>query len=137
MNFSVSDGNGNAVAPIDDSTGQPMIWAAWRYYVAQFVMQIRQAFPTKEIVHNSVWFAGPSGVRDGDAAIKLQIAAADVINLERGIGSDAGLTGGTGDFSLSALFGFIDRVHQLLLRRAHRPDVLHIFSFALLFVVPV
>jgi hypothetical protein len=112
MNFSVSDGAGNQVAPIDDSTGAPMTWSAWRYYIAQFVMQIRQAFPAKEIVHNSVWYAGPATVRDLDPAIQLQISAADIINLERGIGSDAGLTGGTGAFSLNALFAFIDRVHQ-------------------------
>ena len=112
MNFSVSDGNGNQVAPIDDSTGAPMTWSAWRNYIAQFVMQIRQAFPGKEIVHNSVWFAGPDGVRDLDPAIKLQISAADIINLERGIGSDAGLTGGTGAWSLYSLFTFIDHVHQ-------------------------
>jgi hypothetical protein len=112
MNFSVSDGNGNAVAPIDDSTGASMTWQAWRYYIAQFVMQIRQAFPTKEIVHNAVWFAGPDAVRDQDPAIQMQISAADIINLERGVGSDGGLTGGTGQWSVYALFSFIDRAHQ-------------------------
>jgi hypothetical protein len=112
MNFSISDTTGNFVAPVDDSTGTAMTWAAWRDYVAQFVVQIRQAFPSKEIVHNSVWFAGPTGIRDLDPAIQLQIAAADIINVERGIGSDPGLTGGTGIWSLIALFAFIDRVHQ-------------------------
>jgi hypothetical protein len=112
MNFSISDVNGNFVAPVDDSTGTAMTWGAWRYYVAQFAMQIRQAFPNKEIVHNSVWFAGPTGIRDADPAIQLQISAADIIDVERGIGSDPGLTGGVGIWSLVALFAFIDRVHQ-------------------------
>ncbi|MDP9055495.1 MAG: putative glycoside hydrolase family 15 protein [Acidobacteriota bacterium] len=111
MNFSVSDGWGNPVTVLDATTGAPMTWTAWRTYVAQFLTQIRQAFPNKEILHNSVWCAGPSGVRDLDPAIQAQIAAADIINIERGIGSDPGLTGGTGDFSLNVLFGYIDRVH--------------------------
>jgi hypothetical protein len=111
MNFEVGDGWGNLAAPIDSATGAPMTWSAWRNYVAQFVKQIRQAFPTREIVHNSVWFAGPDGVRDLDPAIQAQIAAADLINMERGIASDPGLTGGTGQWSLNAELAFVDRVH--------------------------
>jgi hypothetical protein len=111
MNFEVSDSSGTLVAPIDDATGAPMTWAAWRSYVAQFMTQIRQAFPTKEIVHNAVWCAGPTGIQDLDPSIQAEIAAADIINVERGIGSDPGLTGGTGQWSLYSLFGYIDRVH--------------------------
>ena len=111
MNFEVGDAWGNLAAPIDSATGAPMTWAAWRNYVAQFLKQIRQAFPTREIVHNSVWFAGPDGVRDLDPAIQTQIAAADLINMERGIASDPGLTGGTGAWSLNAELAFVDRVH--------------------------
>src|SRR6185312_9064147 len=58
MNFDVADGAGNPVAPIDAATGAPMTWSAWRNYVAQFLTQIRQAFPAREIVHNAVWYAG-------------------------------------------------------------------------------
>ncbi len=112
MNFAVSDGNANPVAPMDDSTAAPMTWAAWRSYVAQFVTQIRQAFPGREIVHNPVWYAGPPGVLDQDPSIQAEIAAADIINLERGIGSEPNLTGGTGFWSLDSFFGYIDRVHQ-------------------------
>ena len=113
MQFNVSDGNGNPAAPMDSSTGLPMTWAAWRNYVATFLEQIRQSFPYAEINHNSVWYAGPAGVRDTDPAIQRQILAASNLNLERGIGSDPGLTGGTGIWSVYALLAYIDRVHAL------------------------
>ncbi len=109
--FRVSDGAGKQVSPVDSTTGQPMTGTAWRGYVATFVEQIRNAFPKAEIVHNSIWFAGPEGVRDTDPSIRRQIAAADNLNIERGIASDQGLTGGTGIWSIHALFDYIDRVH--------------------------
>jgi hypothetical protein len=109
--FRVSDGAGKQVAPMDRASGQPMTWAAWRGYVAAFAEQIRAAFPKAEIVHNSIWFAGPEGTRDADAAIHRQIAAADNLNIERGIATDKGLTGGSGIWSVHALFDYIDRVH--------------------------
>jgi hypothetical protein len=113
MEFRVADGTGTEVAPIDSYTTQPMTWSAWRNYVAAFVEQIRKAFPNAEIVHNAIWFAGPVGLRERDAAIERQIKAADNVNVERGIGSDPHLTGGTGIWSLNALFAYVDRVHQL------------------------
>jgi hypothetical protein len=112
-NFSVSNGWGNQAAPMDYATGQPMTWAAWRGYIAQFTKEIRAAFPNTELVENTVWFAGPNGIRDADPAIQQQIATATNINLERGVGSDPGLTGGTGPWSVYALFAYIDRVHAL------------------------
>lgn len=111
MNFNVSDGNGNLVAPIDSNTGQTMTYTAWRSYVATFTQQIRAAFPSKSIIHNSIWYAGPAGVLDADPYIQSEIAAANTINMERGIASDGGLTGGTGPWSVYALFAFVDRVH--------------------------
>ena len=113
MNFDVADGAGNLIAPIDDATGASMTWSAWRNYVAQFLTQIRQAFPTREIVHNGVWYAGPSGIQDLDAAIQAQIAAANVVNIERGIASNQGISGGKGPFSLYSLLAYVDRVHNL------------------------
>jgi hypothetical protein len=115
MEFRVFDGTGKQIPPIDSRTGQPMSWDTWRKYVAvaDFVQQIREALPGVEITHNSIWFAGPPGVRDRDQAIERQIKSADHIIVERGIGSDAGLTGGDGDWSLQALFAYIDRVLAL------------------------
>lgn len=113
MEFRVSDGNSRQIAPIDSTTGQVMSWDAWRNHVADFVEEVRKALPNTPIVHNSIWFAGPPGVRDRDPAIQRQIRAADQINVERGIAGDTGLTGGEGQWSLHDLFAYIDRVHSL------------------------
>jgi len=112
MDLTVGDTYGNLGTPIDDATEAPMTAAAWRNYIAQFVTQIRQAFPTRQIIHNAVWYSGPAGVLDQDPSIQAEIAAADVINIERGM-TDTGLTGGTGPFSIYSLFAYIDRLHQV------------------------
>jgi hypothetical protein len=78
--------------------------------MAEFVEEIRAAFPDWEMVHNSLWFAG----RDSNTVsfVQRQIKAADYINLERGV-IDGGIGTGTGEWSLQAFFAFIDRVHEL------------------------
>jgi NPCBM/NEW2 domain-containing protein/putative glycosyl hydrolase-like family 15 (GHL15) protein len=111
LNFNVSDGYGNLVAPIDSNTGAPMTWDAWRNYMAAFLEEFRAAMPNKKFVENSIWFANPNGVQDGDPAIQRQIATADKITMERGVASDARLTGGTGFFSVYSFFNYIDRIH--------------------------
>ena len=111
MEFRVSDGEGTQIPPVDSTTGRVMTWDAWRNHIATFVEQVRQAFPRAEIVHNSIWFAGPPGVRDADPAIQRQIHAADILNIEHGIASDANLTGGTGIWSVHAVFAYVDRIH--------------------------
>jgi hypothetical protein len=111
--FRVGDGNGKQIAPIDSATGRPMSWDAWRNYIASFTEEIRRAFPKSEIVENPIWFAGPQPARDRDPAIQRQIRTADNINIERGIASDQGLTGGNGQWSIHALFDYVDRVHAL------------------------
>jgi hypothetical protein len=112
MEFRVSDSWGNQVAPYDRNNGQVMSWDNWRRYMAEFLEQIRGGLPGAEIVHNSIWYAGPSGLRDSDPYIQRQISAADIVNIEHGIGSDPGLTGGNGMWSVNALLGYIDRVHS-------------------------
>jgi hypothetical protein len=110
MNFMVGNGSGNLVAPMDSTTGQVMTWDAWRSYFATFMEELRAALPYTNIMHNSVWSAGPAGVLDADPSIRRQIAAATVINLERGL-ADAGLTGGTGQWSVNSVFNYVDRIH--------------------------
>ena len=102
----VSDGNGNPVTPVDPTTGQPMIAEAWRGYFADFMAQVRAAFPNTEIAHNALWFLDWT-----DPNIQREIQAADWINLERGV-NDAGLTGGTGYWSLYRFLAFVDNVHS-------------------------
>ncbi|MBL8210688.1 MAG: NPCBM/NEW2 domain-containing protein [Bryobacterales bacterium] len=110
MQFRVGNGWGTEIPPLDPRTGTTMTWDNWRKYIAEFVEQIRREFPSAEIMHNCIWFAGPNGIRDNDQYIQRQISAANYINVERGFG-DPGLTGGTGEWSLQALLAFIDRVH--------------------------
>jgi len=113
MEFRVGDGSGKEIAPIDPTTRRPMTWDAWRSYIAAFTEEIRAAFPDVEIDQNPIWFAGPQPARDRDSSIQRQIKSADNINIERGVATDQGLTGGTGEFSLHTLFDYIDRVHAL------------------------
>lgn len=110
LEFRVGDGNGTFGAPADPHTGAPMTYGDWRRYVAEFTEAIRAAFPGREIIHNSIWSAGPSGITDQDPFVRRQIAAADYQYIEHGV-SDPGLTGDGGAWSLHALLTHIDRVH--------------------------
>jgi hypothetical protein len=100
LDITVSDGWG-PVRPIDPRTGAPYTDEAWRRDMAAFMAQVRAAFPRIEIVHNTPWFEGT------DAA-----ASADLVAVERGL-TDPGLTGGDGEWSLGALFSWVDAVHAL------------------------
>ena len=102
----ISDGYGNATAPVDPRTGSPMTGSAWKSYFADFLQQVRAAFPHLEIVHNSIWVLDWT-----DSNIQREIQAADWINLERGV-NDPGLTGGNGYWSLYRLLSFIGNIHQ-------------------------
>jgi hypothetical protein len=109
MDLHVSDGSGNPVVPIDPRTGAPMTDAAWKSYFAAFMEQLRAAIPGAEIVHNAIWFAGNHTGTEPEIA--REIKAADYFNMERGF-NDAGLTGGTGSWSVYAMLRFIDTVHS-------------------------
>jgi hypothetical protein len=109
LEFRVGDGAGNFRAPIDPRTGRVMSAEDWRRYVTEFVEEIRAALPDAEILHNSIWFA-VQPTRTADPYVQRQIAAADRINLERGV-NDPGLTGGTGQWSLHAFLEHIDAIH--------------------------
>ncbi|MBO9532561.1 MAG: hypothetical protein J7513_06285 [Solirubrobacteraceae bacterium] len=111
LELRVGDNNGNAVAPYSASLGRTMNATDWRRSMAEFTEQIRATVPaSKEILHNSIWYAGQGVGRDADPYVARQIASADYINIERGF-NDGGLTGGTGEWSLKAIQSFIDRVH--------------------------
>ncbi len=110
LQFRVSNGSGTEVAPFDPRTGGTMSYDNWRRYMAEFVEQIRGELSSYEMLHNSIWYAGPASTRDRDTYVQRQIAASDFINVERGV-TDEGLTGGTGSWSLRELLSFIDRLH--------------------------
>jgi hypothetical protein len=111
MEQRTSNGEGQQVIPIDSTTGQAMSATAWRAYMAEFMAEIRAAFPSVEIVHNVIWFAN-SSAGTADPSIRREVESANYINLERGV-NDSGLTGGNGPWSVNALFSFIDQVHAL------------------------
>jgi hypothetical protein len=101
----VGNGAGQEVAPIDPRTNAVMTEPVWQRYLADHMAGVRAAFPTTEIVHNAIWYAGettPDQLR--------QLRAADLINLERGV-NDAGLTGGTGKWGLQRLLAYADHRH--------------------------
>ena len=107
----VGDGTGRTTAPVDRATGLPMTTQAWEKYFADFMTQVRQALPSAEILHNTIWYAG-SGARGTDPYVQQEIKAADWINRERGV-SDAGLKGDDGQWSVQEFLRFVDIVHSL------------------------
>jgi hypothetical protein len=76
----------------------------WASSMVAFVQEVRASFPDHEITHNSVWYH----TTPDPSHINAQIAAADIINVERGF-HDAGLNTNT----VAALFSFHDKVHSL------------------------
>jgi hypothetical protein len=104
MQWRVGDGSGRSARAIDPRTGSAMTDAAWQRYMADFMEQIRAAFPDREIVHNAIWFSGDT------PDIRRQLRAADVIGLERGF-NDSGLTNGTGRWAWRTFASLIDRTH--------------------------
>lgn len=106
LRMQVSDGSGHAVAPWDDRLGRTMTVADWRRYMAEFTELIRAALPAAEIVHNQVWFFAPLT----DPYVQRAIAAADVIEIERGF-NDTGIRGGDGTWGFGTLMTYIDTLH--------------------------
>lgn len=107
--FDVGNSSGAHEAPVDPRTGKPMTEQAWEEYVVTFVEEIRAALPSVEILHNSVWYAG-GAQRWNNPLVKREIAAANYINLERGV-NDPNIKGGSGEWSLSAMMSFVNSVH--------------------------
>jgi hypothetical protein len=104
MDWRVGDGAGRDVYAMDPRTGRAMTDATWQRYMADFMEEVRAAFPDREIVHNAIWYAPDS------PDVRRQLRAADVIGLERGFNDD-GLTNGDGRWSWRTFVGLIDRAH--------------------------
>ena len=82
-----------------------MTEADWRRYMAEFTEQIRAAFRQKEIVHNAIWYVGPS-----DPSVRRELASADVIGIERGV-NDSGVVHGGGTYGFESLLAYVDAIH--------------------------
>ncbi|HEV2922608.1 MAG TPA: putative glycoside hydrolase [Solirubrobacteraceae bacterium] len=110
MEERVGNGEEHQLLPIG-ANGQPITASAWRAYMAEFMVEVRAALPSFEIVHNAIWFAnGDAG--SSDPSIRREIESANYVNLERGV-NDPGLTGGNGPWSLNAFLAYVDQVHAL------------------------
>lgn len=105
-----SDRFGDDIEPIDPRTGDVLRLEDWQRYFAEFLEEVRDAVPDMTIVHNVIWYTD-SPTFD-NPHVTRQIAAADVLQLERGA-NDSGLTGNSGKFGLETFFAFIDRAHDL------------------------
>ncbi len=108
LDWRVSDGNGDFVQPIDPRTGELMTLDDWQRYFAEFVEEIRLAFPQIEIAHNTLWLAATPAL--SNIHVDRQIDATDYVNLERGA-TDQGLIGGSGPFGFETFLAYIDYVH--------------------------
>jgi hypothetical protein len=105
-----SDEDGEDITPINPRTGADLTLEDWQRYMAEFVEEIRSAFPSLEIMHNVIWYAEPPG--SDNPYLARQIAAADYVMLERGA-TDPGLVGGTSTFGLQTFLDYVDSVHAL------------------------
>jgi hypothetical protein len=103
--FRSGNGSGTQVDPVDPRAGGTMTEANWRRTMADFLVQIRAALPSKEIVHNAIWYSPES-----DANVVRAHRAADYINIERGV-NDSGINNGGGMFGYETLLAYIDRRH--------------------------
>jgi hypothetical protein len=101
----VGDGTGKSVVPIDRRTGAPMTEADWRRYMAEFCEAIRAAFPSSELVHNVIWYAGQS-----DPFVARELLSTTFVNLERGVNDD-GIRGGAGTYGYETFLALVDWLH--------------------------
>lgn len=110
MLWRLGDENGDDAVPIDPNTGEALTLASWQQYLAEFLERIRAEFPEMQIGHNAIWYADSPSF--DNPYVERQIAAADIIELERGA-TDSGLVAGNGKYGFQSFLGFIDRVHRL------------------------
>lgn len=106
----LSDRQGATVNPVNPRTGEALTLEEWRSDVVDLLERVRREFPDTRIMHNSIWFADSPDF--DDPFVERQIAAADVIMLERGA-TDAGLVRGGGQFGFASFLSYIDRAHRL------------------------
>lgn len=102
----VSDSTGNENVSIYNFQGQLVTESMWQDAMADFMEEIRAAFPAKELVHNQVWFFAGG---ETNPEVRRAIAAADVIEVERGH-NDPGIDT-LGEYD--ALARWIEYVHSV------------------------
>ncbi len=106
--FSVTDGRGNSITPIDPATGEPMTRLGYDRKWVEWLELIRAEWPDITIAHNSIWYISNQRTEE----IRRQHLAADLINIERGF-VDYGVKEGGGRYGFDSLLAYIDWVHGL------------------------
>ncbi|SJM90719.1 hypothetical protein CRENPOLYSF2_180004 [Crenothrix polyspora] len=109
LTWRVGDNKEQHITPVDRRTGKLMALKDWQRYFAEFMEDIRAAFPNTEITHNAIWYADTMEVEN--PLVSRQISAANYINIERG-GNDSGLTNGDGQWGYPTFLRYMDYVHQ-------------------------
>jgi hypothetical protein len=107
MRLQIGDGSGNLVTPMNPRTGQLMTDDEWRGYMADFATEIRNAFPTAELVQNQAYYFAPAY----DPNVIRATQQTNYVWIERAF-NDPGLVGGTGPFGFETLLKFIDAIHD-------------------------
>ncbi|MDA0183009.1 putative glycoside hydrolase family 15 protein [Solirubrobacter phytolaccae] len=95
--------SGTSRTPIDPRTGAAMTEANWQKYMADFLVAVRAALPSAEIVHDVLWYKGDSGTD-----VLRAIQAANFLSVDGGF-NGALVTYGGGTYGYQTLAGFIER----------------------------
>jgi hypothetical protein len=90
---------GGAANARDPRTGFTLSEANWQKYMADFMVELRAALPSAEIVHDVVWYKG-----DARADIQRELAAASAVALE-----NPSSTGASGTYGWETLAGYVER----------------------------
>ena len=94
---------GHVATARDPRTGLSLTEANWQRYMADFMVAVRAAFPTAEIVHDVLWQRGDAG-----AEIARELAAASSIALEKGF-NDPAVIAGSGTSGFWTFVAFVER----------------------------
>ncbi len=93
---------GASRTPIDPRTGVSMTEANWQRQMADFMVAVRAALPSTEIVHDVLWYKGDAG----DVLRELQ--AANAVSLDKGF-NDASVVSGSSTYGYATLAGWLER----------------------------
>jgi hypothetical protein len=94
---------GTTATPKDPRTNGSMTEANWQRYMADFMVELRAALPSAEIVHDVLWYKG-----DTAANVVRELGAADAVALEKGF-NDPTITTWAGGRGWDALAAFVTR----------------------------
>ena len=88
---------------VDPRTGAVFTDANWQKDMADFMVAVRAALPGAEIVHDVVWSKG-----DSSADIVRELAAANVLSLDKGF-NDPTVLSGSSTYGFATLAGYVER----------------------------